>query len=278
MIVVRALRDNGWRAGHADAMHTATSSKVNDMGGPEMKNYWQCLLELPRLLEHGLEGVCSRQHPLYYTALRSTKTPSLVLPDMKVSYYTAIVQGASPLDAAMGCAPGKSQVIVDEDDSDDVIFMSRPSAGSSRQGQERAGTHATHAAAMHPKRDADDPEDVVVFTAQPTGVPPHVALTGVPGLTLLHDEHLKPGQAGHYRRVKVMCPLCDSLHKRDNPCQKYRNLGPAQTALGPQEPVAYLAVWAGSAQRFTTASQHIAFRPSPAQVKEYMRSQGWLSE
>ena len=73
-----------------------------------MKNYWQCLLELPRLLEHGLEGVRSRQHPLYYTALRSTKTPSLVLPDMKVSYYTAIVQGASPLDAAMGCAPGKS--------------------------------------------------------------------------------------------------------------------------------------------------------------------------
>ena len=62
------------------------------MGGPEMKSYWQCLLELPRLLEHGLVGVRSRQHPLYYIALRSIKTPSLVLPDMKVSLYIAIVQ------------------------------------------------------------------------------------------------------------------------------------------------------------------------------------------
>jgi len=243
-----------------------------------MKSYWQCLLELPRLLEHGIEGVRSRQHPLYYTALRSTKTPSLVRPDMKVSYYTAILQGASPLDAPMGCAPSKSQVIVDEDDKDDMVCVSRPSSGFSRHGHKRAGTHATHAPAMPPENVAEDPDDDLISTAEATGYLQHVALTGIPGLTLLHDEHLKPGQAGHYRRVAVMCPLCDSLHKRDKPCKKYRNLGVEQTKLGPQEPVAYLAVWAASAERFTTATQHIAFKPSPAQVEQYMRSRGWLSE
>ena len=231
-----------------------------------MKSYWQCLLELPRLLEHGIEGVRSGQHPLYYTALRTTRTPSLVLPDMKVAYYTAIVQGGSPVDAALGCAPSKSQVIVDEDDSDDLTCVSE-SAGSSRHGKERAGTHATHAKAMPPENVAEDPDDDLISTAEPIGYLQHVALTGIPGLTLL-TEHLKPGQAGHYRRVAVMCPLCDSLHKRDKPCKKYRNVGVAQTKLGPQEPVAYLAVWAANARRFTTARQHIAFRPSPAQVKE----------
>ena len=52
-----------------------------------------------------------------------------------------------------------------------------------------------------------DTEDIIA-TAGPTTYVQHVALTGIPGLTLLQDEHLKPGQAGHYRRVAVMCPLC----------------------------------------------------------------------
>ena len=196
---------------------------------------------------------------------------------MKVAYYTAIVQGGSPVDAALGCAPSKSQVIVDEDGSDDLVCVSE-SAGSSRRGQERAGTHASHAKAMPPESVAEDPDDDVISAAEPTGYLQHVALTGIPGFTLLQDERLKLGQAGHYRRVAVMCPLCESLHKRDKPCKKYRNVGVAQTKLGPQEPVAYLAVWAASARRITTARHHIAFGPSPVQVEEYMRSKGWLSE
>ena len=246
-----------------------------------MKSYWQCLLELPRLFASGVEGVRSRQHPLYYAALRSTKTPSLVRPDMKVSYYTAIVQGASPTDAAMAWGPSSCTFGPPElDDSDDLVIVSGHSSGSSWHAPERAKRASTCATpeAKSPENVAEDPEDVLVSTAKPTGFRQHVAITGIPGLPLLFDEHLTPGQAGHYRRVAVMCPLCDSRHQRDKPCKKYRNIGEAQTSLGPQEPVAYLAVWAGQAQRFATAKQHIAFRPSPEVVKEYMRSHGWLSE
>jgi hypothetical protein len=276
-MILKALQKAGWTIGDADDMHTAMSRKVAGQGGPEMKSYWQCLLELPRLFANGVEGVRSRQHPLYYTALCNTKTPSLVLPGMKVSYYTAIVQGASPTDAAMAGAPSKPQVMIDGDDSDDLICVSGPSSGSSWHAPERAGTCATPEA-KSPENVAEDPEDALVSIAKPTGFRQHAAITGIPGLTLLFDEHLTPGQAGHYRRVAVMCPLCDSGHKRDIPCKKYRNIGEAQSSLGPQEPVAYLAVWAGQAQRFATAKQHIAFRPSPEVVKEYMRSHGWLSE
>jgi len=199
---------------------------------------------------------------------------------MKVAYYTAIVQGASPVDAALGCAPSNTGSGHAEDgDGEDIIWVSA-SAGSSRHGQERAGTHGQErsSTATPPGNIAEDSEDDLMYTSAPTGHVQHVALTGIPEITLLQDEHLKPGQTGHYRRVAVMCPLCDSKHKRDNPCKKYRNVGAKQTELGPQEPVAYLAVWAANAGRFTTAAQHIAFKPSPADVKEYMLSRGWLSE
>ena len=280
VIIARALTNKGWTTGQAAALHTATSKTVMDIGGPERKSYWQCLLELPRLLERGVEGVRSGQHPSYYTALRTTRSPSLVLPDMKVAYYTAIVQGASPVDASLGCAPSNiGSGHAEDGDDEDIIWVSA-SAGSSRHGQERAGTHGQErsSTATPPGNIAEDSEDDLMYTSAPTGHVPHVALTGIPEITLLQDEHLKPGQVGHYRRVAVMCPLCDSKHKRDNPCKKYRNVGAKQTELGPQEPVAYLAVWAANAGRFTTAAQHIAFRPSPADVKAYMLSRGWLSE
>ena len=122
---------------------------------------------------------------------------------MKVAHYTAIVQGGSPVDAALGCAPSMSQVIVDEDYSDDLVFVSE-SAGSSKRGEERAGTHATHATAMPLENVEKVPDDDLMSTAEPTGYLQHVALIGIPGVTLLQDEHLKPVQAGHYRRVAVM--------------------------------------------------------------------------
>ena len=275
MILMRALRDTGWITGKAPVLHTAISRKVYAIGGP--KSYMQCLLELARPLEAGIEGVRSGQHALYYSALVTTRTPSLVLPDMKVAYYTAIVKGASPVDVALECAPSQSEVLADEDDGGDIVCTSA-SSWSARHGQDRAVNHATQEAAMPMLvMEEGDTEDIIA-TAGPTTYLQHVALTGIPGLTLLQDEHLTPGQAGHYRRVAVMCPLCDSLHKRDKPCKKYRNVGVAQTRLGPQEPVAFLAVWAANARRFTTARHHIAFAPSPAQVEEYMRSKGWLSE
>ena len=87
----------------------------------------QCLLELARLLEAGIEGVRSGQHALYYSALGTTRTPSLVLPDMKVAYYTAIVKGASPVDVALECAPSQSEVLADEDDA---VVVARVGAAS----------------------------------------------------------------------------------------------------------------------------------------------------
>ena len=63
LIIARALTNKGWTTGKAPAMHTASSKTVMDIGGPEKKSYWQCLLELPRLLERGVEGVRSGQHP-----------------------------------------------------------------------------------------------------------------------------------------------------------------------------------------------------------------------
>ena len=238
-----------------------------------MKSYWQCLLELPRFLEHGKWGARSGQHPLYYLALRTTRTPSLVLPDMKVAYYTAIVQGGSPVDAALGCAPSKSQVIVDEDDSDDLICVSE-SAGSSRRGQERAGTHATHATAMPPENVAEDPGDDLISTAEPTGCLQHVALTGIPGHTCFKMNTwslAKPVIIGVWRSCVLCATRCitEINRARSTAMLERRKLSsdPWSQWLTWQ--------WAANARRFTTARHHIAFGASPAQVEEYMRSKRW---
>ena len=102
------------------------------------------------------------------------------------------------MDVALGCAPGKSEVIADDDGGD--IVCASASSMSSRRGQQRACNRATQEAAMPmPVMEEEDTEDMIA-TAEPTGYLQHVALSGIPGLTLLQDEHLKPGQAGHYRR------------------------------------------------------------------------------
>ena len=91
------------------------------------------------------------------------------------------------------------------------------------------------------------------------------------------DEHLEAGQPGHYKRYQVICPLCNSGHRRHNmTCSKSRNIGTGQTrSFGRMEPLAYLAVWAERAEQFPSAAAHIAYRPSLADVKAYMLGRGW---
>ena len=91
--------------------------------------------------------------------------------------------------------------------------------------------------------------------------------------TVRFDEHLQPGQRGHYRRLVINCPFAFTTHRKENgdPCCKHRNLGQRQTsAMGQQEPEIFLRTWAADAASYTSASAHIGWNPSLRQMRRWM--------
>ena len=92
------------------------------------------------------------------------------------------------------------------------------------------------------------------------------------------EEHLRPGDAGHYRRYTTQCPLARTGHCSVSACGKRRNCGEAQTReLGPAAPEAFLMVWRNAASSFPTKAAHQRWSPTTAEVRRYMVEKGWLA-
>ena len=80
-------------------------------------------------------------------------------------------------------------------------------------------------------------------------------------------------------RFHVLCPECTGLHLEADTaqCSKRRSMGARQTGqFGEREPLAYLGVWLAAARSHSSRDSHMAFKPSPGQVRAYMRKYGWL--
>ena len=87
------------------------------------------------------------------------------------------------------------------------------------------------------------------------------------------------GQAARhsYARFGVRCPLADSRHACASACFRWRNAGPQQTIMfGILEVVGYLGAWLRSADLFSSKAAHKAYRPSSADVLDYLLSGGYI--
>lgn len=119
-------------------------------------------------------------------------------------------------------------------------------------------------------------EEPMASLANPRRDPqPRPAVDTVEGVAILEDVHGVPGQPGHYRRLFARCPVASHNQPGQPACGKRRGTGPAQVSrFGQAEPLAYLGVWLREAGQFPTQKAHVAFRPAPARVQEYMTAHG----
>ena len=280
MVLIKALIARGWTFGKAVASHTLETPRVaSDIDLVERKPYLQCLLFLSDMFDKGMTGLSSTQAPKYYSAVLKAASPGDVAVGHDQKYYEAILKGQSQPMADLD--NGQSDVVVMQgrrsampqsgDEQPDMEFDAEPWQAVSAMPL-RGSVHAI-ADHEHPAADS------IIGQGQRHRHELDQLLHSVPGLTFRLDEHLEPNQPGHYRRYVVRCPLAGCRHKMEDlgrTCKKTRNIGPSQTSLGPKEPLAYLAVWANHAEQHKSADEHIKWRPSSAQVREYMLAAGWL--
>ena len=97
-----------------------------------------------------------------------------------------------------------------------------------------------------------------------------------PGVQILEEEWLTPGQPDYYRRFLVQCPHHVGGPR---PCNKSRNCGQGQTSrFGDMEPAGFLAAWVRSGELYATREEHMAraAQPTQAEVEAAMRDEGWM--
>ena len=95
------------------------------------------------------------------------------------------------------------------------------------------------------------------------------------------DSAVTPRNQKGYTRLRVLCPCPGHSEKvpgqRRKICERRRGTGPDQTAtFGELEPYGFLGAWLSSAAKFPGQREHLDHDPSTAEVREYMKSVGWL--
>ena len=276
IIFAKALKDQGWTYGpQAPAYHASDTQLVYVSDDPvKRKSYFQCLLMLPDLSKRGLDRLSSQQVPLYYECVLSSDNPGQIPLGQGQKFYAAVLKGQKPSpdlplqdkhrDIIIGQGRGASaRTSADEIDMD-------------RRADPRSDARAQCGHGISPRPAQRPATDMIIGhdVRQPWQLSQVAQATGY---SFMVDEHGIPGQPGHYRRYKLVCPLAACGHKLGTQCcQKYRNMGVAQTQLGLNEPFAYLAVWADGAAHHKLAKDHIKWRPPQHLVREYMIRAGWL--
>jgi hypothetical protein len=126
---------------------------------------------------------------------------------------------------------------------------------------------------------SSDDEDVAAALDQPAR---RKAPAGVPteclGVKVSHTCIVTSGGALH-ERLGLLCKHARTIHldttKRE--CYKYRSMGVSQTARhGPVEAFGFLGVWLEAADRFNSRQKHMKFKPSDAEVDDFLGRHGLL--
>ena len=286
LIIMRLLGRQGWRRGPMPAFHTETSEKTFGRDRfVQRKAYLQCLVVLDQLRQRGLAELSSSQPIGYYRLRLHSKLPGDVPICQKSDDYFAILNGHIARGSAEHVAI--ETIVAQASDAEEeqgfqISFDDRvseaeprtPNAGS--PGENIPLADIGHGSAIQLQQvfqvPAVDSGGIVINAVQPGQYA--VVLPNV-----RYEEHMLPGQCGHYRRLIVMCPLAECRHREagQSGCQKKRNIGHRQTMmLGSREPEAFLGAWAAAASQFDTRSAHVRWQPPVSAVREFMARHGWL--
>ncbi len=278
-VLLQKLAALGWRPGSVPEVHSVDSAKVfgvNDF--VRRRCYLQCLLTFDTLRQRGLEGLRSDQHPFYYQRLLQAASPGQLpcnLPALEYKRPTSQLIPALPSTAVAPMEDGgddsessahvtggvgsigpvpKSMLRIQTTDST-ALGLGDEAANQVSASEPSSGSTSSSSSSSSSAPSSDSPQVVGVFLPE----------TSV-GLNV--EEHLTPGEVGHYRRFCMQCP---ERHRHPE-CRKKRNVGTNQTAnFGQREPEAFLLAWAAAAPRFATRAEHVRFIPSAAEVREQFR-------
>ncbi len=262
----------------APASHTSDSTLA--LGARD--SYLQCLLVLDDLSSRGLLALPSGQCAAYYRLVLRAASPDKVPVGGSVGQYRALQDMATA-----GPEVAISAGALDEAGSDMDIPIAGKAGRAPLLGQQVAGQLARpvsparalgaevteSSAGSSSSSTASSTSSVASSVSDDEVAPCTETLRPLPpGISL--DEHLQPGQLGHYKRLLIKCPLAHSQHwDADRPCQKYRGLGEGQMRqFGQREPEAYLSAWAAGAGQFESRGAHVRWAPPVAAVRAAMRS------
>ena len=300
LIIMEHLRRAGWTRGPAPLLHLEDSPKLFGIENFSRHTcYFQCLVARGRLAEQGLHELPSGESEWCYRALLSAEQPTEVPRGQSVKHYKALMYGEDGQEARPDGQPVLQQALCDdvghdhESDSSEAIVGSRlrrcdpepearpllplppsiPGEGAivAVAGTPRPGSPSSSSSSSV---SGDSGHSVAVAVGGPFSV-------GGPLRQPVHDcikveEHLQPGQPGHYRWRTTVCPLAKIGHCAVVACGKRRNCGQAQMGqLGLAAPEAFLMVWRNAASAFASKADHQRWSPTIAEVRRFMIEQGW---
>ena len=299
----------GWKAGAPPPEHTPATElhfAVDILSS--RKAYFQCLASLDRLRANGLSGLPSGQSAWYYRAVLAAKAPAAVPRGLKTRQYRDLLEGKDggaddegtrpDRDTLGGHSPAREPLSDSSQDDFRIVGRRAPSCSDDSEEPDPgerlppsapAGTasmSAVRARRVSRARGSAEPPSSS-SSSRSSSADSAPSLTGGDESGPLRqpvfsdfirvEEHLRPGQRGHYRRYTIVCPLARTGHCSVFACGRRRNCGPGQMgSLGPAAPEAFLMVWREAATSFATKAEHMRWSPTWSEVRRFMKAQGWL--
>ena len=296
-MIMKKLLASGWSHGPQPALHRpGIDSKCFGNGRfVARRHYLQCLLDIDHLCGSALDALPSDKPDSYYKALLhdprvlasyEDKENGQRIPEVDI----AVASDSSDVPMGSGNRPA-SHSFDDPPAAEprargvncDVPIVDLP-AGSAAGPDPPVGHRAQYAerietsdsAASSSSGEGSQSEssgsgELLKVSQHPLDAPASSYLPGTSTHAIMIDEHLQPGQRGHYRRLLIRCPLGHCRHAGYLQCQKYRSLGANQTShFGHREPAGFLAAWADAAHRFPDRAAHMRYVPSVPEIAQAM--------
>ena len=257
-LLFKMMRGQGWSPAEVVQSHTPEEPKHFEQKHlPQRKWYCRLLIRIDEMWAAGITNISARQKEAFYHCLLFAEQKAAVRPNLRVKDYKNLLQGLQG-----DIPPCTTSNINSEDDSED-----NEDAGSDEAENEGIQGEMGEADLEGERPSGEDGDDLDV----------RLRALGLPSMVEGCPIHLDAGGQQSYSRIWIVCPLTHTLHRGQQMCRKYRNIGPAQTAtLGPKEPAAFLGAWARQAADFNDRRGHVACQPSKAQTKAFAEEQHWL--
>ena len=275
LLVLEAVKAAGWVPGkrtcpHWSPLESEAEKKILVVEpGRNGTLYYQCLLAKAELRGRGLRELHCKELKMYYQCILKAPNPAVVRPGQQnIQYqqflafldsgssdiaFPAVAQGPLALPAAQGATALPAPPLASMTDGgiiEDELFEPPADDGSD---SDRSSSSRSTSTSSEEEGIIEDAEAVPDYPGK------------LEGCSLHYDVFDGRGNAG-YKRLRLIC----TLHQG---CGKYRSVGSKQTAaLGPREPLAYLAVWFRMGTPGMSKKEHIKQRPSPAAMQEWLNA------
>lgn len=285
-VLIRALRDKGWKFGPRPIENWGKSPKLFGEKTSDMvksRAYLHCLVNIDVLKKRGLKRLSSLQCSKYYRVILKAAKPADIPLDDDSAAYDVIVKTLAILDDV----PRTLTALMDIDAESDEGDLSLQDQENLERGALTVASvenpRVTHPLSMqrHALGDISNnaSDNIGNASVEEAATVPRVFETHhkLNGCAVCIETHLTPGEKGYYSRYTVACNYPGHWCMLRGGCRKRRNMGAAQTRLGPMEPIAYLGVWLGKACNALDRANHVHCRldPSKEEVIAYMLAKAW---